>query len=177
MSSIKKTGPIYALSPFGKILYLYFFPFPVVLDQLSYTNDPVAKWWNRKNSTVLVLPETAAKETGFSLSSIQNRIIPFHYLLLGRRLYVLKQADAKDISSDFPTITSRELAGLLPKIPLKIRTELQKLGNKRKYETFFNWCEVLQYCLREGRYFPPGSKKPVAWAPEKWDKWDGFKNF
>ena len=101
----KEEEPLYKLTSHGKILRDYFFPFS----------------GNRKETTIFVLPEVAAKETGYSLNSIyKKRIQNLNYIVIKRRLFILKRTEVSYLISSgkvpfFPLIKNySELVELFP---------------------------------------------------------------
>ena len=150
--------PVDSLSEYGITLRNYLFP---VLDPLATT----------KYTTILVTPEKAAKEIGVSLNSLKRKMVQLHYLVIYRRLHVLKRVKVETLYEkvpNYPVITSIfELMHLFPKPPRKF---LSVLDNMRAGEGWV-WPEILLYLLNiAGRYIHPCKDKDKANNNKKIEK-------
>ncbi len=107
------------LTQYGQILRDYFYPIPRL---------------KNKYTTICVLPEIAAKETGFAINSIYKKRCRFHYLVVSKRLYVLKRVEIINLRNRIPTFpivkNLLELAYLFPDPFHGIYNFLEKLKRK-----------------------------------------------
>ena len=139
-------APVYSLSEQGIIIRNYFYPFPGKISSLEYT-------------TVLETPQKVSGETGFSINSIRRKMIKdLHYIITGRKLYILKREKASDLLNDipvFPIISDiYELMRVFPEPAQNLNKFLAGLQNKEKK---WLWPEVLEMILATGHYIHQNS--------------------
>jgi len=136
--------PLCKLTRYGQLLRDYFYPISGL---------------KNKYTTICVLPEIAAKETGFAISSIHRKKGHFHYLVVSKRLYVLKRVEIENLRSKIPTFpivkNLLELAYLFPDPFHGIYNFLEKLKKKNGWL----WPEVFESLFYVGRYYAPNNNK------------------
>ena len=142
-----KTGEIiYSLSQYGETIQDYLSP---VLD-LDFLVS------SREYTTVFVSPERASEETKTSINSVKRKKIQyFHYLILCRKLYILKRVRVELLYKEIPEypIVSNisELLQLIPKPPRKLIPAIERMNTGGGWL----WPEIVAWLLSIGRYIRP----------------------
>ena len=147
LSSLKKKGLLEIhlghvnLTPKGSSLLKYLHPFDS----------------QRHYATILVSPETAAQETGYSLSSLNRKKIPLYYIIFKHRLYILKRELVSQLCKKyelFPLLRPYELPKIIPGLGLGGLTLIKMHAEKTK-EGLYHWSTILDIVMLTGkRYFP-----------------------
>lgn len=150
---------ILCLSAKGALLARYIDPFPLSREH---------------QATILVPPQIASQETGFSLKSLLRKRGPFYFLSLPkRRLYVLKKEFISPLRKKFPffpLIEIFDIPQIIPDAPdtlvMLIRSNIPPLSITEEKE-LYDWNKILTFLMEIGKIYQGGANHDRKFKAKK----------